>query len=217
MKRFSLLVASLLLALPTAAAAQTTPPASPWTLTFDLGIHADRFNHPERVVNGSDGLGVQYTAPGEAPTVGLRATRWFWPHFGLDAGFALAHNNASQGAGILTYLTKYTLFGSVAPVWRVLPPASRFQLQVGAGPALVSHLGKGQLLLTRATNLAWMAQADASLRISRRMRVLLGAQNYRFTTQYRGDVTSDWGAIFQPGSSAARSEWVIQSGLRIDF
>lgn len=220
MKRISWVLSLTFLALPAAAAAQSPTSSPKWALTFDFGIHADRLAQPERVLQGTVGGDVaaeQYGGKGEAPTVGLRATRWLGAHLGIDAGAALARNVAWGGYGLDggKTLRKLTLFSSVAPVWRVFPPANRFQLQVGAGPALVTHLGNGESLLTRATDLGGVAMADVSLRVSRRFRVVLGARNYRFTSRF-GDTAPAGFSGYTPGNRA-RSEWLIQTGLRVSF
>ncbi len=222
MKRISQLLSLTLLLFPAVAAAQSAASTSKWTLTLQGGIHLDRFDRPERMnqqaMGGSDYI-YAFTSRGEAPTVGLRVTRWLGGHLGVDGGLALAHN-ASWSGGLLEGESgprKLTLFGSVAPVWRVLAPSSTFQLQLGAGPAFVGHMGTGESLLTRSTDLGGMAMADASLRLSRRLRLVVDAQNYRFRSSFDRAVLPFGATQPYPAGSVTRSEWVFQSGLRVSF
>ena len=216
MNRISWVPCLVLAALPAGLAAQSGSVPDPrWTLTLQAGIHADRFDHPERMEAGSqsgDAGAEAFTAKGEAPTLGLRATRWLGARLGIDGGLALAHN-ASWSGSLPDHATaprKLTLFSSVGPVWRFLPAKSRWQLQAGAGPALIFHTGSGQSLLTRSTDFGAVAMADGSVRLSRRLRLAVGAQNYRFTSRFE----RVW---FCPGGNVSRSEWVLQTGLRLDF
>jgi len=222
MTRISRVLPLLFLALPAALAAQGDGAPSPkWTLTLEAGIHADRFGQPERYqerVIGGDAVAEAFTGKGEAPTVGLRATRWLTGHLGLDAGLALAHNTSWQGglpAG--STLRKLTLFSSVAPVLRVQVPNKTWQLQVGAGPALISHMGSGESLLARSTDLGAVAMADLSTRLSRRLRLAFGAQNYRFSSRFDSQAPVPYGGYVYPTGNVARSDWVFQTGLRVSF
>ncbi|HEX9106024.1 MAG TPA: hypothetical protein VF832_02320 [Longimicrobiales bacterium] len=222
MKRVSWVLSTALLTLPFGLAAQSgETPGSRWTITVQAGIHADRLDRPERVdVQGAGGdmVSEAFSRPGEAPTVGLRATRWLTGHLGIDVGTALAHNsswNGSWGQAEPTF-RKLTLFSSLAPVWRVFAPGAEVQLQLGAGPTLVTHMGTGESLLTKGTDVGGMALADGSVRLSRKLQLVLGAQNYRFSSTFvdagfrRPDGTYTYAA-----RTVSRSEWVISTGIRI--
>ncbi len=226
MKRIPWVLALIPLVLPAAVAAQSAAPASRWTITLELGIHTDRMDQPERFSRAASGdlSSYAFTTKGEAPTIGLRATRWLGTHVGLEAGLAAAHNDSWQGAAVggQTTPSKLTLFSSVAPVLLIGAPAARLQLQVGAGPALITHTGSGELLLTRGTDVGGMALADASARLSRRVRLVLGARNYRFTSTFKDNLgylpswySSYWSSLW--AGNRSRSEWMFQSGLRLSF
>ncbi len=223
MKRTPWVLSLTLLALPAAAAAQSAAPTPKWTLTLQGGIHLDRFDRPERYqqqVIGGDMVFEAFTARGEAPTLGVRATRWLTGHMGLDAGLALAHNTSWQGSlaeGSGTTLRKLTLFSSVAPVFRVQVPNNPWQLQVGAGPALIAHMGSGESLLARSTDVGAMALVDLSTRLSRRLQLVFGAQNYRFSSRFDSQAPVPYGGYVYPTGNVARSEWVITTGLRVSF
>ncbi len=88
-----------------------------------------------------------------------------------------------------------------------VPPESDLQLQLGAGPALVLHGGHGESLLTRSGDLGFTAMGDAGVRLGRRLELVVGAQNYRFTSRFL-DPRS------QPSTPVYRSEWLVLSGLR---
>ncbi len=223
MKRSPRVLALLLMAFPTTLAAQSAPPTPRWTLTVQGGIHLDRFDRPERYqqqIIGGDMVFEAFTARGEAPTLGVRATRWLSGHVGLDAGLALAHNTSWQGSladGPHATLRKLTLFSSVAPVLRVQVPNNPWQLQFAAGPALVSHMGSGQSLLARSTDVGAMGMVDLSTRLARRLRLVFGAQNYRFSSRFDAQAPAPYGGYVYPTGNVARSEWVITSGLRASF
>ncbi len=221
MKPIPWVLGLIFLLLPAAAAAQRAAPASKWELTLDFGVHADRLARPERFEPGLDPRQIAFTGAGEAPTLGVYAARWFSAHFGADAGLALAHNVSWQGLrpeGKQTPL-KLTLFSSIAPVWRVLPPASRVQLRLGVGPALITHTGTGTSLLTRGSDFGAMGLADAGVRLGHRLQVVVGARNYRFRSSFMDASFLDptWRSLTSPSGNVARSEWVVTSGLRVSF
>ncbi len=220
MMRIAWVLGSLLLATPGAVAAQGTAPVGRWELTLQVGVHADRLERPERMTS-SPAVGTQaFTARGEAPAAGVRATRWLGAHLGLNAGATISRNTSWQGVSAQgsTTPTKLTLFSSLAPVLRLFDPAGDFLLQLGAGPALVTHAGTGESLLTRGTDMGAAGMAEASVRMSHRFRVVLGAQNYRFTSSFvDGGYQRSDGSYMFPAASVRRSDWVIQTGLRLSF
>ncbi len=223
MKRIPLLVALASLTLPAAALAQSATASPRWTLTLLGGIHEDRFAWPERFerqVVGGAAMGSAFTGKGEAPTAGLRATRWLTGHLGLDAGLALAHNSSWHGTQVELGSTprKLTLFSSVAPVVRIGTAANRYQLQLGAGPALITHTGTGETTLARSTDFGGMAMADLGIRLSRRLHLVLGGQNYRFSSRFaEGAENPGYVGFSYPTGNVGRSEWVITTGLRVSF
>ncbi len=222
MNRIRCMLPLVLLALPSIVAAQSGAPAPKWELTFDFGIHSDRLVRPERFEPGPTPQAIAFTGPGEAPTAGVYATRWLSAHFGVDAGLALAHNASWQGVappeGKQTPL-KLTLFSSIAPVLRVLPPASRVQLRLGVGPALITHTGTGTALLTRGSDFGVVGLADASVRLGHRLHFVVGARNYRFRSSFMNASFLDpvWSNLTSPAGNVSRSEWVYSSGFRLSF
>lgn len=211
-------VAAAILLIPVAVSAQSGgSDGGKWSVELRGGLHLDRLNRPEQVVRSGNGFDA-YTGRGEAPTVGVRTTRWLTPHLGAAAGLALAHNASWFGGAAEGALSpvKLTLFGSAAPVWRFFPPESRVQLQVGAGPALIVHGGNGESILTRSTDLGGMALADASVRLSRRLQLTLGAENYRFSSSFvDGGFRRPDGSYTYPAGTRSRSEWIVLTGIRL--
>ncbi len=197
---------ALVVAFPAVAAAQ-------WNVTLQGGIHLDRVTRPEQVYRSSSswGAGVAYSGQGNASTIGLRATRSLTGHLAADLGLAVAQNRAWFGSSVGgKQPLKLTAFAGAAPAFRVYGPDSRLQVQVGAGPALVLHGGNGESLLTRNVDPGFTAFGDVGFRLGRRLQVVVGAQNYRFTSRFRDELSF-------PSTPVYRSEWLVLSGIRLEL
>lgn len=206
MRRF-LLAATAVLATSDTASAQ---------LEFGLngGIHFDRTGQAHRVITESPNTEI-YSARGEAPAIGVRTTYWFKPRLGIGGGITASENRSWFGGGSepLPEMAKRTIFASAAAEWRAFAPESRFQLQVGLGPAVVVHTGSGESLLARQTDLGIIASAAPHIRIGRGLRVGLDLQNYRFKTDFRLAFTRD-GRPVSSGGVVRRSEWIVLPTIR---
>jgi hypothetical protein len=209
--KLRLAVIVLLLGTPAAAAGQ-------WTITVQAGVHMDRLGESQRLL--VDGSTAMASAPGEAPVVGVRASYWLGENFGLDAGLAVSQNRSWSGSVATpeTYFVKRTVFTSAAVLWRPFGESDRWRLQLGLGPAAISHGGSGESLLARQTDLGAVATVGGELGIGDRLRLGVDVYNYRFSSRFADpESLSLVGSPAFSSGSRKRSEWLVLPSIRWAF
>ena len=202
------------------SACVSPPLTAQWTVTTHIGVHADRLRPPQRILTEDGSSTVMFSAPGEAPVIGVRIARSIRPQFSIDVGAAVSRNQSWSGGGAvpLPDFVKRTGFTSATVLWRPLDPESSLQLTLGLGPAAIFHGGSGESVLTREIDVGGMGTAGVSFGIGNRFRLGLDVHNYRFASEF-GEVDfagAGFPADYQPGTRW-RSEWLVLPSLRIRF
>jgi len=198
----------------------SAPLTAQWTVTTQIGVHADRLRPPQRILTEDGSSTVMFSAPGEAPVIGIRVARSIRPQFSIDVGVAVSQNQSWSGGGAvpLPDFVKRTAFSSATLLFRPLDPESSLQVHLSVGPAAIFHGGSGESVLTREIDVGFAGAAGASFAIGDRMTLGLDVQNYVFASEF-GEVDfagAGFPADYQPGTRW-RSEWLVLPSLRIRF
>src|SRR5688572_17546328 len=182
----------------------SAPLTAQWTVTTQIGVHADRLRPPQRILTEDGSSTVMFSAPGEAPVIGIRVARSIRPQFSIDVGVAVSQNQSWSGGGAvpLPDFVKRTAFSSATLLFRPLDPESSLQVHLSVGPAAIFHGGSGESVLTREIDVGFAGTAGASFAIGDRFRLGLDFHNYLFASEF-GEVDfvgAGFPADYEPGT-----------------